>query len=74
MVSQSPSLSSAIPTLTGNQKNQLIVGILNGFASYYKKEKLIRGVLSGVSIDLLASELLNLANTEDKVWIGGAAV
>jgi len=47
---------------------------LSGFASYYKKEKLLRGVLSGVSIDLLASELLSLTNTEDKAWIGGAAV
>ena len=74
MVSKSPSVTSAIPSLTGSQKNQLIVGILSGFASYYKKEKLLRGVLSGVSIDLLASELLSLTNTADKAWIGGAAV
>ena len=74
MASQSTSLSSAIPALDGNQKNQLIVGILNGLASYYKKEKVLRGVITGVSVDLIASELLKLTNMEDKAWIGGPAV
>ena len=68
MASQSTSLSSAIPAL-----DQLIVGILNGFSSYYKKDAVLKGIVSGVSIDLIASELLKLTNLEDKTWIGGPA-
>ena len=74
VASSSTTLTTAVPSLDGNQKNQLIIGVLNGIASYYKKEKVLKGVVSGVSIDLIASEILRLTNMEDKVWIGGAAV
>ena len=73
MVSSSTTMSGVITSLDTNQKNQLIVGLLNGAASYYKKERVLKGVMGGISIDLIAMELLKLTNMEDKVILGGPA-
>jgi len=74
MVSSSTTMSSVVTSLDTNQKDQLIVGLLNGIASYYKKERVLKGIMGGISIDLIAMELLKLTNMEDKVLIGGPAV
>ena len=73
MASSSTTLTTAVPSLDTSQKSQLIIGVLNGIASYYKKEKVLKGVVSGISIDLVATEVLKLLNMEDKVLVGGTA-
>ena len=72
MMSQSTALTTAIPSLDADQKNQLIVGVLNGAISYYKKQSLLKAVFTGISIDLIGSEVLKLLKFDDKALIGGS--
>ena len=74
MMSQSTTLTTAIPSLNADQKNQLIVGVLSGVISYYKKQNLLKGVFTGVSIDLIGTEVLKLLKFDDKSLIGGSTV
>ena len=74
MMSQSTTLTTAIPSLDADQKNQLIVGVLNGAISYYKKQSLLKAVFTGISIDLIGSEVLKLLKFDDKSLIGGSTV
>ena len=74
MMSQSTTLTTAIPSLNADQKNQLIVGVLSGVISYYKKQSLLRSVITGVSIDLIGTEVLKLLKFDDKSLIGGSTV
>ena len=74
MMSQSTTLNTAIPSLNADQKNQLIVGVLSGVISYYKKQNLLKGVFTGVSIDLIGTEVLKLLKFDDKSLIGGSTV
>ena len=72
MMSQSTTLTTAIPSLDADQKNQLIVGVLSGVISYYKKQSLLKGVFTGISIDLIGIEVLKLLKFDDKALIGGS--
>ena len=74
MMSQSTTLTTAIPSLDADQKNQLIVGVLNGAISYYKKQSLLKAVFTGISIDLIGTEVLKLLKFDDKALIGGSTV
>ncbi len=72
MMSQSTTLNTAIPSLDADQKNQLIVGVLSGAISYYKKQSVLKSVFTGISIDLIGSEVLKLLKFDDKSLIGGS--
>ncbi len=72
MMSQSTTLTTAIPSLDADQKNQLIVGVLSGAISYYKKQSLLKSVFTGISIDLIGTEVLKLLKFDDKALIGGS--
>ena len=74
MLSQSTTLTTAIPSLDTDQKNQLIVGVLSGAISYYKKQSLLKGVFTGISIDLIGMEVLKILKMNDTVLIGGSTV
>ena len=67
-------LADYMGKLNKNQKNQLIVGIASAIASSYKNGSPAKAALAGMSIDLLATDLLNLLNMEDSGFIqmGGA--
>ena len=66
ILSTSESLKSFTGTLNTDQKNQLLVAILNAGSAYMKRENLWKTTLSGVSIDLVSQEVLKLMNFEDK--------
>ena len=72
MMSQSTTLTKAIPSLDADQKNQLIVGVLSGAISYYKKQSVLKSVFTGISIDLIGMEVLKLLKFDDKSLIGGS--
>ena len=74
MLSQSTTLTTAIPSLDTDQKNQLIVGVLSGAISYYKKQSLLKGVFTGISIDLIGMEVLKILKLNDTALIGGSTV
>ena len=74
MMSQSTTLTTAIPSLDTDQKNQLIVGVLSGAISYYKKQSLLKGVFTGISIDLIGMEVLKILKLNDTALIGGSTV
>jgi hypothetical protein len=69
MASTSTTFAEAVPSMKEGAKNQVIVAIFSACASYYRGGSLLRGVLSGVSIDLLAAETLKILQFDDKALI-----
>jgi hypothetical protein len=67
MASKNASLANTIPVLNESAKNQLCVAVLNGIYAYYKKQSLIKTVLTGVSIDLIGAEVLRTLKLDDTV-------
>jgi hypothetical protein len=74
LASGSTFMSGETLGLDGNQKNQLLVALMNALEAYSKgnKSSVMKAVISGVSVDLLAQELLKIIRMEDKVLIGSA--
>jgi hypothetical protein len=74
LASSSTFMSGDTLGLGGNQKNQLLVALMNALESYARgnKSSVVKAVISGVSVDLLAQELLKIIRMEDKVLIGSA--
>lgn len=70
IASQNGPLATAMPNMTADMKNQLLVAVCGGIASYYKKGNPVRGALSSVSIDLISIEVLKLMKMDDTVIVG----
>jgi hypothetical protein len=68
--------STMTTTMSSSNKNQLIVGILSGIIGYYRNPKtsMFKTIISGVSMDLLGSEILQTLNFPDTVLLGGPKV
>ena len=68
--------SSMTTNMTNGNKNALIVGVLSGIIGYYRNPKgsMIKTVITGVSMDLLGSEILQTFNFQDTVLLGGSKV
>lgn len=62
-------LADYMGKLNKNQKNQLIVGLASAMVASFKNSSPGKAFLTGVSIDLLASDLLHMLNMEDTGFI-----
>ena len=74
LASDSSMVTSSMTTnMTNGNKNALIVGVLSGIIGYYRnpKNSMIKTVITGVSMDLLGSEILQTFNFQDAVLLGG---
>jgi hypothetical protein len=75
LLSTSAMISKSAVSLDDGQKDQIVVGVLSAIESYFWKPKqsVFKGVISGISIDLVAQEVLKLIRLPDSSIIGGAA-
>jgi len=60
--------------LDKQQKNELVVAILSAAASYWKKGSIMKGALSGVSIDLVSVEVIKMLGLADSAILSTASV
>ncbi len=65
MLSES-SLANAFTSLNTGQKNELIVGVLSAVCSSVQHRSVMKGTIAGVSIDLLAEDVVRLLGLSDK--------
>lgn len=71
MVSESTMLPAT--ALTSDAKNQIVVAVLHALDAYRGKGSPLKAAVSGVSVDLIAQEVMKLLNFTDKSLLGGAA-
>ena len=58
-------LKGRLNGLSDNGKNQLVVALISGLMAYYRKQSPLRQAVSGVSIDLIAEEILKMLKIDD---------
>jgi hypothetical protein len=73
VLSKNVSLSTTLPTVTEDTKNQLVVGLSNALYAYIKKQSISKAILSGMSIDLIGAEILSMMKLQDTVLFSTAA-
>ena len=73
ILSKNATITTTVPSLNEEAKNQLSVAVLNGVYAYFKKQNLTKIVLSGVSIDLIGVEILKTLKLDDTVLFSTAA-
>jgi hypothetical protein len=56
---------SFFKSLNTSQKNEIFVGVLSGVASKMRGKGVIRGMINGVSIDLIAEDLIKMFGLSD---------
>ena len=64
-----PEWTSTFTSLTGAQKNELVVAILGAAEAMYSKHPALQGAIGQVSIDLLGQELVTLLGMNDAVSV-----
>jgi hypothetical protein len=69
MLSES-SLTNAFTSLNTGQKNELIVGVLSAVCSSVQNRSVMKGTLAGISIDLLAEDVVRILGFSDKSLLG----
>jgi hypothetical protein len=67
ILSKNATLTSSIPSLNENAKNTLVLGVLNAIYAYYKKQNIAKLILTGISIDLVAVEILKTLKLNDEI-------
>jgi hypothetical protein len=68
LVSESTMLPAT--ALTTDTKNQIVVAVLYALDSYRTKGNPLKGAVTGVSVDLIAQEVMKLLNFTEKSLIG----
>ena len=58
-------LKGRLNNLSDNGKNQLVVALISGLMAYYRKQNIWKQAVSGVSIDLIAEEILKMLKIDD---------
>ena len=58
-------LKGKLNGLSDNGKNQLVVALIAGLMGYYRKQNPWKQAVSGVSIDLIAEEILKMLKIDD---------
>jgi hypothetical protein len=56
---------SFLGNLDDGQKNQLLIAVMSGIAGYSRGSGVLKAMLSGSSIDLLATEILHMIHQDD---------
>jgi hypothetical protein len=69
MVSESKMMPAT--ALTADAKNQIVVAVLHALDAYRVKGSVLKGAVNGVSIDLIAQEVMKLLNFTDQSLLGG---
>ncbi len=69
MLSES-SLTNAFTSLNTGQKNELIVGVLSAVCCSVQNRSVMKGAIAGMSIDLLAEDVVRLLGFSDKSLLG----
>jgi hypothetical protein len=69
MLSES-SLTNAFTSLNTGQKNEIIVGVLSAVCSSVQNRSVMKGTIAGMSIDLLAEDVVRLLGLSDKSLLG----
>ena len=59
-------LKGKLSGLSDNGNNQLVVALISGLMGYYRKQSPLRQAVSGVSIDLIAEEILKMLKIDDQ--------
>ena len=62
-------MASALTSLNTGQKNELIVGVLSAVCSSIQHRSVTKGALAGVSIDLLAEDVVRSIGMSDSSLI-----
>ena len=72
-VSRMVSESTMLPdmSLTNDAKNQIVVAVLHALDAYSGKGNPLKSAVSGVSVDLIAMEVMKLLNFTDQSLLGG---
>ena len=56
---------SFLGNLDNGQKNQLLIALMSGIAGYSRGSGVLKSMISGASIDLLATEILHQIHQDD---------
>ena len=59
-------LKGKLNGLSDNGKNQLVVALISALMAYYRKQNPWKQAVSGVSIDLIAEEILKMMKIDDQ--------
>ena len=74
ILSKNLTVTNTIPAFLNEEaKNQLSVAVLNAVYAYYKKQNVAKLVVSGMSIDLIGTEILRTLKLDDTVLFSTTA-
>lgn len=66
-------LMDKLSSLTPSGKDELVVGVLNALYAYSMKRPVLKSMISGISIDLLAEQIMQMLSIQDQGLFAGAS-